>query len=189
MRTWLEDLEVADDTVYSGKIWSHVDDTAYLGKICDRLRESINNSLSFGLYGPDGQQVGFVRVVSDYVRFAWLSDLYILEEHRHKGLGKWLVSTAMAYHMVADVDCWVLASSNEQEFFSKFSFESVSGPRFMAREKFGNSSGENGLGDLGLSASRRSILALPMSVAPLKVISHRKPSNLGNCTEIPGSEY
>src|SRR5688572_9180794 len=63
----------------------------------DRTRErvalSVNSSLPFGLYRA-GAQVGFARVVTDYVTMAFLADVFVLEEHRGQGLGVWLVDVA-----------------------------------------------------------------------------------------------
>lgn len=66
----------------------------------DKIRRSIDNALIFGLYregggensGKNWGQVGFCRVVSDKARFAWLSDVFVLDEMRGLGLGKWLMS-------------------------------------------------------------------------------------------------
>lgn len=37
------------------------------------------------------QQVGMARFVTDYITFAYLTDVYIEKDHRDLGLGKWLV--------------------------------------------------------------------------------------------------
>jgi GNAT superfamily N-acetyltransferase len=55
------------------------------------------NSLCFGLYDDQGKQVGLARVVTDHATFAYLCDVYVLEEHRGKGLGKWMVETVCAH--------------------------------------------------------------------------------------------
>jgi len=60
------------------------------------VAKSIANSLSFGLF--DGaSQVGFARVVTDRATFAYLCDVYVLESHRGRGLGKWLIDAVMAH--------------------------------------------------------------------------------------------
>lgn len=57
---------------------------------------SIRNSLAFGLY-REMSQVGFARVVTDYARFAYLADVFVLEEHRGRGLGRWLVERVLEH--------------------------------------------------------------------------------------------
>src|SRR5262249_62130804 len=59
------------------------------------VRRSIEHSLPFGLYAPEGQ-VGFARVVTDHAVFAYLADGFVLEPHPGPGLGKWLMETVMA---------------------------------------------------------------------------------------------
>src|SRR4051794_27999782 len=52
------------------------------------VERSLAHSLNVGIYSPEGAQVGLVRVVSDYATFAYLCDVYVLEEHRRRGLSK-----------------------------------------------------------------------------------------------------
>jgi hypothetical protein len=44
----------------------------------DVLDRSIEHSLCFGLYAPDGSQAGFARVVTDRATFAWIGDVSCL---------------------------------------------------------------------------------------------------------------
>lgn len=37
------------------------------------------------------KQIGLARLITDYVSFAYLTDVYVVEEEQGKGLGKWLV--------------------------------------------------------------------------------------------------
>jgi GNAT superfamily N-acetyltransferase len=56
----------------------------------DVVRRSIKNSLCFGVYRY-AEQVGFARVITDRATFAYLADVFVLEAHRGRGIGKWLV--------------------------------------------------------------------------------------------------
>src|SRR5439155_1122793 len=80
------DLDLIHDFL-SGSYWA-------AGRSRERVACSIEHSLPFGLYHPGGQ-VGFGRVVTDYVVIAYLADVFVLEAHRGKGLGGWLVETAL----------------------------------------------------------------------------------------------
>ena len=53
---------------------------------------AIANSLCFGIY-EGSNQTGFARVISDKSTFAYLSDVFVLEAHRGKGLATWLLKT------------------------------------------------------------------------------------------------
>jgi len=60
------------------------------------VERSLRDALSWGLF--DGtRQVGFARMVTDRATFAWLCDVYVLEEYRGQGLGKWLMDEVMAH--------------------------------------------------------------------------------------------
>src|SRR5581483_210806 len=70
-------------------IHDYISNHSYWGK--GRAREvvqrSIDNSLPFGIYKSD-EQVGFARIVTDYATFAWVADVFVLPEHRGRGLWK-----------------------------------------------------------------------------------------------------
>ena len=89
----------------------------------ETLKASIRNSLAFGVYGEEGGQVGFARVVTDGVRFAYLSDLFILENVRGKGLGKWLMEAIYAHEGLGDVERWFLITRDAQDFYRPLGFE------------------------------------------------------------------
>lgn len=52
------------------------------------VARSVANSLCLGIYAAAGEQVGLVRVISDYATFAYVCDVYVLEPHRGRGLSK-----------------------------------------------------------------------------------------------------
>ena len=66
------------------------------------VEKSIQNSLCFGVFDGE-QQVGFARIVTDYITFAWLCDVFIAKSHRGQGLGKWLVKSVVSHPEMAAV--------------------------------------------------------------------------------------
>ena len=62
----------------------------------DVVERSIAGSIAFGLYDA-GRQVGFARVVTDLATYAYLADVFIVEERRRRGLGDWLVETILRH--------------------------------------------------------------------------------------------
>ncbi len=99
---------------------------------------SIENSLCFGLYhlSADGEprQIGFARVVTDYATFAWLADVFILEEHRRQGLGKWLIDVIVAHPDLQGFRRWVLATKDAHEVYRRVGFRELNRPeRWMER--------------------------------------------------------
>ncbi len=83
-----------------------------------------------GLY-LDGEQVGFARVVSDGVAVAYLADVYVLPEHRGRGLGKELVRELVERPPYADVR-WLLHTRDAQTLYAQFGF-GAPGERLMER--------------------------------------------------------
>lgn len=62
----------------------------------DRVERSIEHSLCFGVYEGE-RQVGFARVVTDRATFAFISDDFIVESHRGRGLGRRLMQVILAH--------------------------------------------------------------------------------------------
>jgi GNAT superfamily N-acetyltransferase len=104
------------------------------GRPRDQIVRGIENSLSFGVY-LDGSQVGFARIVTDYATFAWLADVYVLEEHRGHGLGKALIETVVEHPAVRPLPRVVLATLDAHGLYEQYGFKHLHGDaRFMAIE-------------------------------------------------------
>jgi GNAT superfamily N-acetyltransferase len=99
----------------------------------DVVRRSIAGSLCFGLYHGE-RQVGFARVISDRATFAYLADVYVLEEHRGRGLGVWLVGFIMRHPDLQGLRRWSLATRDAHELYRKFGWTELKSPdRWMER--------------------------------------------------------
>lgn len=96
---------------------------------------ALDNSLVFGLY--DGvRQIGLARVVSDYAVFAYLCDVFIHEDYRARGLGKWLIATVMAHPELKDVRRWLLVTNDAHGLYQPFGFKTIEDPeRWMQNFK------------------------------------------------------
>ena len=97
------------------------------GRSLATVKKSIENSLCFGIYVND-KQVGFARVVTDLAVFAWLMDVFILEEYRKQGIGKLLVKTIVEYQELQGVHRWGLGTKDAHELYKKFGFNNLSKP-------------------------------------------------------------
>jgi GNAT superfamily N-acetyltransferase len=89
----------------------------------DVVERSIAGSRPFGLYTPDGGQAGFARVVTDGATFAWVADVFVLEEHRGRGLGKWLIETILASPPFDRLRVVLLATADAHGLYERFGFE------------------------------------------------------------------
>ena len=83
-----------------------------------------------GLY-KDGEQVGFCRAASDGMSFAYLADVYVLEEHRGRGLGLELVREMVENGPYASKR-WLLHTRDMHRLYAKLGFGDP-GERLMER--------------------------------------------------------
>lgn len=97
------------------------------------VKRSIANSFCFGIYFNDNQ-IGFARLVTDKATFAYLADVFILPEHRGKGLSKWLIGTILAHPEMQGLRRWMLGTKDAHGLYKQFGWvplpEEVV-PRFM----------------------------------------------------------
>ncbi len=101
------------------------------GRSLDRVKKSIENSICYGLYDDKNNMIGFARVITDYVVFAYLMDLFVFPEYRGKGLGKKLVKHIMA-EPEFEVRLWFLGTADAHGLYEKFGFSGLDNPdRFM----------------------------------------------------------
>lgn len=89
---------------------------------------AIANSLNFGLYAPDGRQAGFARIISDYTTFAWLCDVFVLEEFRGQGLSKWLMQQILAHPELQHLRRYMLGTWDAHSLYHQFGYTPVARP-------------------------------------------------------------
>lgn len=94
----------------------------------ERVRKALENSLCFGIYHQDKEQVGLSRVVTDYATYAYLCDVYVLESHRGKGLGHWMVECVMTHPELQDLRRFTLATRDAHGIYAAFGFTAPKAP-------------------------------------------------------------
>jgi GNAT superfamily N-acetyltransferase len=100
------------------------------------VERSVENSLCFGVYSADGEQVGFARAVTDRATFAWIADLYVESGHRGHGLGKRLVEEMLAHPDLSGLRRLMLATADAHGLYRQYGFTELAGvERFMAWER------------------------------------------------------
>jgi GNAT superfamily N-acetyltransferase len=99
----------------------------------EAMKKSIDNSLCFGVYHGN-EQVGFARVMTDFVTIAYLGDVFIVEAYRGRGLGKRLTESILSHPELRGVRLWFLATRDAQGLYQKYGFRNLDNPgRFMVR--------------------------------------------------------
>lgn len=124
-------IELIHDFLANRTYWA-------VGRKREVVERSIANSLPFGIYKGDDEvgfaQVGFARVVTDYATFAWIADVFILNEHRGQGLSKWLMKVILAHPELQGFRRWVLATKDAHGLYERFGFIPLHRPeRWMER--------------------------------------------------------
>jgi GNAT superfamily N-acetyltransferase len=85
----------------------------------DVLERSIANSLCFGLY-CDGKQIGFTRVITDEATFAYVSDVFVVAEHRGAGLGQFMIESILADR--PGLRLWLLVTRDAASLYRRCGF-------------------------------------------------------------------
>lgn len=98
------------------------------GRDLEAVQKSIDHSLCFGIYNKDAQMVGFGRVVTDYAVFAYIMDVFVLEEYRGKGLGKKLVEYIVNYPELKNLKRWQLATTDAHDLYKRYGFSGLAAP-------------------------------------------------------------
>ena len=92
------------------------------------VEKALANSLCFGLFrGAD--QIGLARVVTDRATYAYLCDVYVLEEFRGNGLGVWLMECVMGHPDLQGLRRFSLATRDAHGLYRKFGFQELKKPQ------------------------------------------------------------
>ncbi len=105
------------------------------GRSIEAIEKTIENSICFGMYKED-EQIGFARVVSDTVVFAYIMDVFVLPEYRGKGYSKRIVQTILDDEELKNCNSWVLKTLDAHGLYEKFGFHQIEFPeKFMEKKK------------------------------------------------------
>ena len=97
------------------------------GRPRERTERALANSLVFGLYDRE-KQIGLARVVTDYAVFAYLCDVFIHEDYRAHGLGKWLMEIVHSHPDLQGLRRWTLATRDAHELYRQFGWDALANP-------------------------------------------------------------
>jgi GNAT superfamily N-acetyltransferase len=103
------------------------------GRSLELVARSVEHSLNFGLF-KGTTQIGFARIVTDYATFAWVCDVFILDEHRGQGLSKWLLEVMTTHSRLQGLRRWALMTRDAHELYRRFGFSELRLPdRWLER--------------------------------------------------------
>jgi GNAT superfamily N-acetyltransferase len=119
------------------------------------VERAIEHSLCFGALEGD-RQVGFARVITDRATFAYVSDVFVLESHRGRGVGKQLMAAIVAHPELQGLRRWALFTRDAHGLYRQYGFGEPRHPdRLMER-----------FDDCPYGAPTRPVPAVPGGPAP-----------------------
>jgi GNAT superfamily N-acetyltransferase len=100
----------------------------------ETVERAARGSLCIGAYDANGAQVGLARFISDYATFAYVCDVYVLEEHRGHGLSKAMMAMANSHPKLQGLRRWTLVTLDAHGLYEQFGFKPIANQeRFMER--------------------------------------------------------
>ena len=109
------DINVIHDYLCNRSYWAK-------DRAIETVKRSIDHSLCFGMYDTSDALIGFARVVSDFTVFAYIMDVFILENYRYLGLGMKLMDFIMNYPDLQNVKVIMLATEDAHGLYEKYGF-------------------------------------------------------------------
>ena len=92
-----------------------------------RVQRIIDNALNFGIFdGP--RQIGYADVITDFATFAYLANVFVLEDYRGQGLSKWLMECILAHPDLQDLRRWTLLTADAHGLYKQYGFEPINNP-------------------------------------------------------------
>ena len=129
LRTELADMDF--DRIHP---WLSTDAYWAMGRTRDNIETAARNSLNFGIFTSDGQQVAYARVLTDHANFGWLADVYVDRDHRGRGVGRMLVDGVVEHLEPIGLSRVLLATRDAHEVYARVGFEPLPKPEiFMIR--------------------------------------------------------
>lgn len=125
------------DRLDTGVIHRWISEESYWapGRSRTTVETSVGRSLNFGVYAATGEMVGAARVVTDGSTFGWLCDVFLLDGHRGRGIGKALLEAVLDHPDVFGLQRLILATADAHGLYETYGFEVLPHPeRWMVKE-------------------------------------------------------
>ncbi len=97
------------------------------GRSLEAVKVSIEHSICFGMY-LNGDQVGFARVATDCIVFAYIMDVFVLPEHRGKGYGKRLIEAVHTDAQLVNCKGWMLKTADAHDLYKQVGYRALKYP-------------------------------------------------------------
>lgn len=115
------DADAMHDFLQVGGYWAQ-------SRSREQTAVAVANSVVLGIYAPDGSMVGGARIVTDRATFGYLTDVYVLAEHRERGLGRAVAAAACEHPAVAGISRLMLITADAHELYRPLGFGELGNP-------------------------------------------------------------
>jgi GNAT superfamily N-acetyltransferase len=88
------------------------------------------HSLNFAIYSND-VQIGYARVVTDYVVLAYVMDIFTDQQNRNQGDARQLMESMLGSTDLKNIKVWKLGTGEAHFLYDKFGFKPLSKPGNM----------------------------------------------------------
>ncbi len=106
------------------------------GRTVEDVEKTISNSYCFGIYTLEKEQIGFARVVTDYIYFGYFMDIIIFKKFQRKGYGKKLVEHMLKDDVIKSLKTLALKTEDAHSFYTRFGFKQIGdSPLWMGIDK------------------------------------------------------
>lgn len=102
----------------------------------ETIQRALHGSLCIGAYTEAGGQVGLVRIISDHATYAYLCDVYVLEEHRGHGLSKAMLALTLRHPKLQGLRSWSLRTHDAHSLYTRFGFKPLEHPESYLALRF-----------------------------------------------------
>jgi GNAT superfamily N-acetyltransferase len=93
----------------------------------EEQKTASKNTINFGLFHNENQ-IAYSRVMTDKVFFAYLLDVFVVEDYQGKEYSKLLIDQIISYPELKNIDKWMLATKDAHSLYTKFGFTEVKTP-------------------------------------------------------------
>ena len=106
------------------------------GRTVEDVKKAISNSYCFGMYTQANEQIGFARVVTDYIYFGYFMDFIIFTKFQGKGYGKKIVENMLKDDVIKSLKTVALKTTDAYSFYQRFGFNQIgNSPLWMCIDK------------------------------------------------------
>jgi len=101
--------------------------SSYWGKdrTLNEVKLTIENSYCFGIYTKDNEQIGFARVVTDYIYFGYFMDVIIFDKFQGKGYGKILIEAMLEDPTIKSLKTLALKTKDAHQLYERYGFDKI----------------------------------------------------------------